>query len=217
VNGAAPGPGELPAGDFSAWMDDTLLALRGERPADVPCGECTACCRSSQFVHIGPDETDALAHIPSALLFAAPRLPTGHVLMGYDRDGRCPMLVDDRCSIYEHRPRTCRTYDCRVFPAAGVFPDDDPSKAAIAQRARRWRFDEGSDDARVRHAAVHAAARFVERHHTELPAEAAPVTTTQLAVAAVVLHDLFLWVEPASGGTALVEPAVEAVRLRLRR
>ena len=33
---------------------------------------CTACCTSSQFVHIEPDETDTLAHIPAALRFPAP-------------------------------------------------------------------------------------------------------------------------------------------------
>ena len=27
------------------------------------------------------------------------------------------MLAEDGCSIYAHRPRACRTYDCRVFPA----------------------------------------------------------------------------------------------------
>ena len=132
--------GPLPAGGFSAWMGGMGRALDGEAPSDVPCGGCTACCRSSQFVHIGPDEVDTLAHIPPALRFPAPRMRPGNVLLGYDENGHCPMLVDDRCSIYEHRPRTCRTYDCRVFPAAGVVPDDD-EQLAIAHRARRWRFD----------------------------------------------------------------------------
>ena len=59
-------------------------------------------------------------------------------VLGYDERGHCPMLVDGACSIYEHRPRTCRTYDCRVFPAAGVEPDAD--KAPSPTRARRWRF-----------------------------------------------------------------------------
>src|SRR6266513_948514 len=89
---------ELPAGAFSAWLGDMQAALRGERDADVPCGGCSACCTSSQFVHIGPDETDA------------------------------------------HRPRTCRTYDCRVLPAAGIGIDPD-DEGLIARRARRFTFD----------------------------------------------------------------------------
>src|SRR5689334_12051664 len=108
-------------------------ALAGEGASDVPCGACTACCTASQFVHIGPDEADALAHIPAELLFPAPGLPRGHVLLGYDEHGRCPMLVDDGCSIYAHRPQTCRTYDCRVLPAAGVAADED--QPGVARQA----------------------------------------------------------------------------------
>jgi Fe-S-cluster containining protein len=153
---------DLDAGDFSSWLAGMRAALRGERDADVPCDGCTACCTSSQFVHIGPDETDTLAHIPPELLFPAPLLAPGHVVLGYDERGHCPMLVDGRCSIYEHRPRTCRTYDCRVFVAAGVAPDEgDPAKAAIAQRASRWRFTYRTDSDRRQHDAVRAAAAVV--------------------------------------------------------
>jgi hypothetical protein len=128
----------IDAGRFSVWLRALDAALDGSADADVPCNGCTACCTSSQFVHIGPDETDTLAHVPAALRFPAPGLPKGHVVMGYDEDGHCPMLVDGACSIYEHRPRTCRTYDCRVFAATGVAPD--PSQPAIAARVGRWRF-----------------------------------------------------------------------------
>jgi len=52
----------------------------------------------------------------------------------------CPFLENGSCSIYEHRPRTCRTYDCRVFPATGLRVDDDDDKELIAQRAQQWQF-----------------------------------------------------------------------------
>jgi hypothetical protein len=145
---------ELEAGPFSAWLTGMQAALRGEQTSDVPCGTCTACCTSSQFVHIDPDETDTLAHVPAELLFPAPRLPEGHVLLPYDERGHCPMLGDGGCSIYEHRPRACRTYDCRVFPAAGLRPD----KPAIAARTERWRFDHPTEVDVVEHDAVRAAA-----------------------------------------------------------
>ena len=115
---------DLAAGDFSSWVVEMRATIRGEQGSEVPCGGCTACCTSSQFIHIEPDETDTLSRIPAELLFPAPRLPRGHVLLGYDERGHCPMLIDDQCSIYEHRPKTCRTYDCRIFPAAGVGIDD---------------------------------------------------------------------------------------------
>jgi len=185
---------DLNAGDFSRWLTEMRAALRGEQDSDVPCNGCTACCTSSQFVHIGPDETDTLAHIPPELLFPAPRMPSGHVLLGYDERGHCPMLIDGACSIYEHRPQTCRTYDCRVFPASGVDPDVE--QAPVAQRVRRWRFTESTSTDRADHDAVRAAAAYVREHRGELPEAHLPKTATQLAVLAVELHDLFGRGEP---------------------
>ena len=185
---------DLDAGDFSRWLAEMRAALRRDQDSDVPCNGCTACCTSSQFVHVGPDETDTLAHIPPELLFPAPRMPSGHVVLGYDERGHCPMLIDGTCSIYEHRPQTCRTYDCRVFPASGVHPDVE--QAPVAQRARRWGFTEPTATDRADHDAVRAAAAYVREHRGELPEAHLPKTATQLAVLAVELHDLFRRGEP---------------------
>jgi uncharacterized protein len=185
---------DLNAGDFSRWLTGMRAALRGEQDSDVPCNGCTACCTSSQFVHIGPDEADTLAHIPPELLFPAPRMPSGHVVLGYDERGHCPMLVDGACSIYEHRPQTCRTYDCRVFPASGVDPEAE--QAPIAQRVRLWRFTESTPSDRADQDAVRAAAAYVRDHLDGLPEAHRPRTATQLAVLAVELHDLFRRGEP---------------------
>ena len=194
----------IDAGPFSAWLSAMGAAVRGESDADVACGNCTACCESSQFVHIGPDEVDALAHIPKALLFPAPRLPQGHVLLGYDEQGRCPMLGDAGCTIYEHRPRTCRTYDCRVFQATGVSSD----KPLVAARAVRWSFDHPTARDHADHTAVRAAAVWLRDHGDELQDQAVPLTATQAAVLAAALHGVF-----ADGTT----PDVAAVRLELGR
>ena len=167
----------IPAGEFGAWLGELAGALRGERDTDVACGDCTACCRSGQFIHIDADERDALAHIPAELVFPAPGQPKGTVLMGYDQHGRCPMLSDQGCTIYEHRPRTCRTYDCRVFAAADVFPDE-PEKADIAARARRWVFTYESAAASDRREQLVAAAGALRAAEPDLPA-------TPLAVRAV--------------------------------
>jgi Fe-S-cluster containining protein len=175
---------DLDAGDFSSWLDATRRALRGEADADVPCDGCTACCRASQFVHVGPDETDTLAHIPAELLFPAPRRPPGHVVLGYDERGHCPLLAEHGCSIYAHRPRTCRTYDCRVFAAAGIELDD-PAKAEIDERARRWRFGHPSLRDREEHDAVREVAVSLRRHPERLPDGVAPTNATQVAVLAV--------------------------------
>lgn len=154
----------LDAGDFSTWLRGMRVALRDAGDATVPCDGCTACCRSSQFVNIAPDEYDTLAHVPRALLFPAPGPSEGHVVLGYDERGHCPMLVDGACSIYEHRPRTCRTYDCRVFAATGVESD----KLLIADRVARWCFTFADDDARAEYDTLRAAAECVDgRNATE--------------------------------------------------
>lgn len=204
--------GPLDAGPFGPWLERTLAVLGG-RPgaeADVPCDGCTACCESSQFVLVEPGEHDARAHIPTQLLFPAPGAPEGYSVIPYDADGRCPMLRDGGCSIYEHRPRTCRAYDCRVLAAAGV--DVGPEKPTIRRRVDRWRFtfgDEGCVDSAGDErsaAAVRSAADFLADHADELPGDGPP--PTQRAALAVELHDLF---------TSAAEPTTGEVVVVLRR
>jgi Fe-S-cluster containining protein len=149
-----PDPDLLPAGDLASWLAQIRRALLGDGTSIVPCGACTACCTSSQFVHVEPDEVDALAHIPGDLLVPAPGAPPGHLVLGYDERGHCPMLADGRCSIYEHRPRACRVYDCRIFAATGIEPD----QPRIAERVRRWRFARPTPEDRRADEALRAAA-----------------------------------------------------------
>jgi hypothetical protein len=125
------------------------------------------------------------------------------------------MLVDDRCSIYEDRPRTCRTYDCRILPAAGVVPERDDSP--VARRARRWRFDHPTALDEVEHAAVQVAARFIRDQHDLLPERAGPGSPVQLAVLAVDAHDAFLRHDGDTGRVTVTEPEPAAVRVALAR
>jgi len=209
------GPTDLAAGSFASWLTGMQRALHGEPDSDVPCGDCTACCTAGQFVHVGPDETETLAHIPSDLLFPAPGLPRGHRVMGYDEDGHCPMFTGAGCSIYEHRPRTCRTYDCRIFPATGVEPDDgDPDKARIGSRARRWKFTFTTPDDHARQAAAQAAASYLR---DQFAPGLVPANPTQLAVLAIEVHGAFLRPDRHTGGTAVISPPREVVEAEVRR
>lgn len=171
---------QLPAGDFGPWLAALAAALRGEGDTDVACGSCVGCCSSSQFVLVEAHEADALAHIPSELLFPAPQMPKGSMLLGYDDRGRCPMLSDQGCTIYDHRPRTCRTYDCRVFPAAGVFPDER-EKSLVAERARQWQFSFAGNADRALHDEVVAAAAAMQ-HDGSLPATAVAVRAVRSVI-----------------------------------
>lgn len=200
-------PGSLDAGPFGPWLEQTLAVLRGEpgTQAEVPCNGCTACCESSQFVLVEPDEHDARSAIPTELLFPAPGAPKRFSLLPYDEHGRCPMLRDGACSIYEHRPRTCRSYDCRVLAAAGIDPG--PEKPAIRRRVNEWRFTL-EDSAEERSAAsVRTAASFLTEHIDELPDGGPP--PTQRAALAVEVHDLFT-------GDGSRQPADVLVELRRR-
>jgi len=186
---------DLEAGEFGAWLDAMRRALRREADADVPCGDCCACCATAHFVHVGPDEPATLARVPRGLLFPAPGMPAGHLLLPYDGRGRCPMLGDDgRCAIYDQRPLTCRVYDCRVFAAAGL----DADREQITRRARRWRFACPAPEDAERLAAVRAAARWVGGHAAAFPGGVVPDDPADLAVLAVRVADVFLPGGPAA-------------------
>jgi uncharacterized protein len=182
---------DLPAGGFSAWLRRARSALLIENGIHVGCGECTACCSSSYFIHIQPEETRTLDRIRKDLLAAAPGRPKGHVLLGYDGKGFCPMLKNGKCSIYEHRPLTCRNYDCRIFTAAGIAAGDG-DKVRINRRVARWRFSYPAKRDRDEHLAVRAASKFIREHAKAFPAAKTPDNPSQLAVLAIKVYDVFL-------------------------
>lgn len=179
---------DLSAGDFSAWLRDTEAALAEKREADVPCGPCNACCRTFHYVHVRPEDRRALRHLPRAFLSPAPDLPPGNLVLGFDESGRCPMLVEGRCTIYADRPRACRTYDCRIYPAAGIEAD----RPDVDAQARRWRFAYPAPRDRELQEAVCAAVAFIRRHPEAFPSPEAHRQPLRVAVLAVAVHARFL-------------------------
>ena len=227
---------DIAAGNFASWLTMMATAIEQGGPSDVPCGDCTACCQGSYFIHVAPDESRALARIPAQLLFPAPAAPSGHQLLGYDGEGCCPLLDTGRdtgddtesCTIYEDRPRTCRTYDCRIFAATGLA-EPGTDKGAIMRRAGRWRFDYADESERIAHAALRTGARFLVDEAQAL-APLVPGNATQLAMLVVrshaellALYNQFCQDEPNEekerrGATLPVVPAVlERLRLVLSR
>lgn len=161
------------------------------------------------FIHIQPEETQTLDRIPPALLFPAPGLPKGHVLLGYDEQGHCPMLIDDKCSIYEHRPQTCRDYDCRVFAATGVAVDQR-TQAEIAQRVKAWEFQYASDEGREEHRLVQRAAAFLQEKGDLFPHGSLPRHPVQLAVLAVRIYRYFCGPNVSALSDAAIAQAILA-------
>jgi hypothetical protein len=99
------------------------------------------------------------------------------------------MLKNRQCSIYDHRPKTCRNYDCRIFPAAGIESD---GRELINRQIRRWKFSYASPVDRVEHEAVQTAAKFLRDHADRFPKGAIPAGATQLAILAIRVFDVFL-------------------------
>lgn len=165
-------------------------SLAGGPGMQVACGDCRGCCTSSYYIKVRRDEADALAHIPPGQLVDAPADPSGTRLMGFDARGHCPMLRDGNCSIYPHRPDTCRTFDCRVFTAAGM--DAGPARPVINERVARWRFEYPADMDRREQRAVAAAAAFLRQHPVRFPGGHVPARPNDIAVLALKCYRVFM-------------------------
>jgi Fe-S-cluster containining protein len=179
------------AGEFGAWLDEMRTALLEDRDTEVACGTCVGCCTSSLYIVLRPADARVLPHVPAEYVVESPRLPAGQRVMGYDARGHCPMLRDGKCTVYALRPQTCRTFDCRIFAAAGIDAGG-PDKAPISTQARRWEFTYASEEARRAHAAIRAAAQFMRNDATSFPPGAAPSRPAEVAVAALQTYELFL-------------------------
>ena len=199
-------PDELPAGGFSEWLLAMRRALAGNGGMDVACGDCRGCCTSSYYVKVRARETDAIACIGEHNLESGPPGDPGSRLLGHGPDGHCRMLVERECTIYHNRPETCRSYDCRVFAAAGM--DAGEGKLEINQRVARWRFsyDTGSDHAAQR--AVAAAAGFLRQHPVRFPGGHVPSRPSEVAVLAIKVYAVFL--EPPGDDAAIRDAIVRA-------
>lgn len=203
---------DLPAGDFLEWLANMDRALAAGGASDVPCGDCNACCRSAYFIEVKPGDVPARARIPAALLFDAPGAPAGYQTLGYDLQGRCPLLVKDQCDIYEDRPAACRTYDCRVFAATGLA-EPGPEKGAVMARAGRWKFATG-DAAAAAQAALTRGVQLMLEQFDALE-DLLPSNATQLAMLCVRLHPVLIRLSEGSGGeeaVAEVRQAIEGLR-----
>jgi Fe-S-cluster containining protein len=178
------------AGPFSEWLRAMRAALAGHAGMDVACAGCVGCCTSSYFIKVRGHETATIERIGAHRLRPAPGAGNDSLLMGFDSQGHCHMFANGGCSIYSHRPETCRTYDCRVFTAAGM--NAGPDKSVINERIASWRFEYSSPREREEHAAVTAAATYMRQHPVRFPGGHVPSRPSEIAVLAVKSYQVFL-------------------------
>jgi Fe-S-cluster containining protein len=78
---------------------------------EVPCNGCTECCRSGQGLFLHPELGDDVeSYQTNALLDAA---GNKIFVLSTTPDGACVYLGATGCTIYDHRPVLCRSFDCR--------------------------------------------------------------------------------------------------------
>jgi Fe-S-cluster containining protein len=198
------GDAAIDAGEFGEWLIGARAMLRGAEPPAVPCGDCRGCCRSSYFIPVRPTDTRTLAVVPRELLLHAPGMPRDQRVLGYREDGSCPLFDGRDCTIYPHRPQTCRDYDCRVFAAAGIAAGGD-EKGEINGRVRAWRFTYAGEDARNSHVAVRAAAAFIRDARASFARERVPTAPTGIAVLALKAYEAFLGPAAARSDSELAD------------
>jgi Fe-S-cluster containining protein len=87
--------------------------------SDVPCGNCTKCCEVlTPF--LTPDEVTSglyplsLIQPDKNMILENPNVGPLVAMFKKTPTGGCFMFIDNKCSIYDHRPRSCRQFDCRT-------------------------------------------------------------------------------------------------------
>jgi hypothetical protein len=87
----------------------------------IPCGDCSACC---YYAGIPVDEKRDRKRL---LHLLTERNHDGELVLQRRADGGCVHLGDRGCTVYEHRPAVCRSFDCRAFAAMGIVEHCDPN------------------------------------------------------------------------------------------
>jgi Fe-S-cluster containining protein len=91
------------------------VRLLGEQPdqidsSHVPCNDCTACC-----YHAGVDLEPSMERPADLAHLDLETHADGRTFLRKKADGACVHLGPNGCTVYAHRPRACRAYDCRYF------------------------------------------------------------------------------------------------------
>lgn len=161
--------------DFLTWFSETFMNYRARATgwdeqdddvptADVPCGDCHACCTGGYDIPVKEWEYDretCEAYYPAD---SSPDLvPKTYYRLKKKEDGSC-IHWDGQCGIYDDRPEACRFFDCRDQLATGIA---DPE---IADAVKRWNYKQwldGPRENRMLLIALRMAAHVAHQMHHE--------------------------------------------------
>lgn len=79
------------------------------KDSNVPCGDCVRCCKELS-PNLTPEEFESGKYIYTLITSPINNLPT--IAIPRNEDG-CIYLKDNKCVIYNDRPKACRQFDCR--------------------------------------------------------------------------------------------------------
>lgn len=108
---------------------DFLAAWWRGKAGPVPCAGCSACC---YYAGVPVDKKRDRSRLPHLL---TERNHEGELVLQRRSDGACAHLGERGCTVYEHRPSACRSFDCRAFSAMGLVEHCDPD-----HRTPDWEF-----------------------------------------------------------------------------
>lgn len=123
--------------------------------ASVPCGDCVSCCTHVKIDLYPPHDDPAL--------FETHTDANGRVTLAQQDDGSCWYLRDTKCTIYDRRPATCRSFDCRALLATDV---QHPVHIWTAAR-ERFELQVKAPGDRELLWSFQTKARLLEAHHPE--------------------------------------------------
>ena len=97
---------------IAAWFRSLHWSLASNGQTDVPCNGCTECCKSNQGLFLHPEQGDEVESYRHRVVRDR---ATGNpvFLLATEANGQCVYLGASGCTIYDHRPLLCRSFDCR--------------------------------------------------------------------------------------------------------
>jgi hypothetical protein len=120
------------------WLAEMGASVASGKPMSVPCNGCRNCC---WFHHVPVERDENPENLP--YLDTVMQEDSSMILRKRD-DGACVHLGEQGCTVYEHRPAACRTYDCRYMSLIGIsHPYDDNHSPPT------WLFDVSTDESKA--------------------------------------------------------------------